>query len=216
MADSNGNILLSKSKILERGWTETLISRFLGEPELLKPNPYYKSASPMKLWSQKTVEEIEKTAEFQVAREKMFQCRASAARAAATKRAATIKCTREAIQSIRVVIINQDVLKRKALAFVRDRHLRQDGCFFSPEDAGEATIQRWMVNYIRHNLTKYDRILDSNFRKVGKFEVYPEIKVAVMDRIAEAYPYLKDECERQKKRMLETELSEDEPVLQED
>ena len=63
--------------------------------------------------------------------------------------------------------------------------------------ANEETINRWIVNYIRHNLVSYDNFLGSIDGKVGSVEAYPEVKIAVLEKIANTYPKYKDECERQ-------------------
>ena len=40
----------------ERGWTEKLVKMFLNEPCMTRDNPYYKKASPMKLYRLERVE----------------------------------------------------------------------------------------------------------------------------------------------------------------
>ena len=52
-----------------------------------------------------------------------------------------------------------------------------------------------MVNYIRHNLTEYDRTLHENLtiRTSKGWLIYREIKLATLLKIAEAYPTLADE-----------------------
>ena len=67
--------------------------------------------------------------------------------------------------------------------------------------ADEATVRRWMVNYIRHNLTKYDDVLFDMSGRVGCHDEYDNYKEAVLDKIAEVYPELKQECEDQKWRV---------------
>lgn len=47
---------LSTLKLKERGWTDGMIRRFLGEPDATRPNPHYKCAAPMKLYELKRVE----------------------------------------------------------------------------------------------------------------------------------------------------------------
>lgn len=64
-------------------------------------------------------------------------------------------------------------------------------------EADEDTLIRWIVNYIRHNLVDYDNFLYKISGKVGSIGVYPEIKTAVLEKIAVAYPQYKEECERQ-------------------
>lgn len=41
----------------ERGWTDSLIARFLGEPDKTRPNPHYRTnGAPMRLFALKRVE----------------------------------------------------------------------------------------------------------------------------------------------------------------
>lgn len=54
----------------ERGWTDALVRKFLGQPDELKTNPYYKKAPKMKLYSLARIEKAEQTQEFKLALEK--------------------------------------------------------------------------------------------------------------------------------------------------
>lgn len=55
---------ISKASLLKRGWTDSLISRFLPVHDREASNPHYRTASPMKLYSVSRVEEIEAGKEF--------------------------------------------------------------------------------------------------------------------------------------------------------
>jgi len=49
----------------EWGWTDRLILKFLGEPDKLAPNPYYRNAgAPMRLYSISRIEAAEATEDF--------------------------------------------------------------------------------------------------------------------------------------------------------
>ena len=59
--------MITQSKIIgEYGWTKSLINRFLPDP-ILKRNPHYSKAAPMRLWEEDTVKKIMETEEFQKA-----------------------------------------------------------------------------------------------------------------------------------------------------
>ena len=65
--------------------------------------------------------------------------------------------------------------------------------------ADEDTIRRWMVNYIRHEMTDYDfevfrASMPGRIGRRGAFSMFEEV---VYENIASVYPELKDECERQ-------------------
>lgn len=57
---------ITRATIKERGWTDGKISLLLKEPDKEVPNPFYKSASKMKLYSLTRVIEQEKEKSFQV------------------------------------------------------------------------------------------------------------------------------------------------------
>lgn len=56
---------LSVAGIQGRGWTKTQIDRLLGEPDKTAPNPHYKCASEMRLYSLARVKKVEASAAFQ-------------------------------------------------------------------------------------------------------------------------------------------------------
>ncbi len=59
-----------------------------------------------------------------------------------------------------------------------------------PRTAPDEVILRWMVNFIRHNLTRYDTKLDLWKGKTGISTEYPRFRNGVLSKIAE-------ECRRQ-------------------
>ncbi len=48
----------------QRGWTESMIKKFLGDADAEKDNPMYKSASPMKLYAMARVLDAESEESF--------------------------------------------------------------------------------------------------------------------------------------------------------
>lgn len=54
----------SVPELKARGWTRTLIERFLPEADATRPNPMFRSAAPMRLYCQQRVVAIEATEEF--------------------------------------------------------------------------------------------------------------------------------------------------------
>ncbi len=71
-----------------------------------------------------------------------------------------------------------------------------------PEKKPSKLLDRACVNYLRHNMSSYDDKLDGIFRKVGKLDAMDIIRDKVYKKIAEAYPYLRDECELQLEQRL--------------
>jgi len=46
----NGAVLVALSTLKKRGWTEGLVAKVLGEPDVLLDNPVYRTAAPMRTW----------------------------------------------------------------------------------------------------------------------------------------------------------------------
>ena len=67
-------------------------------------------------------------------------------------------------------------------------------------DSSLEFLQRITVNHLRHNLSNYDSRLEALFGKVGKQEAYQILNRKIYAKIAEEYPLLQGECERQMQR----------------
>lgn len=195
---------VNQSILISEGWTQTLIKKYLPEP-ILKTNPRYKSAAPMKLWYRDEVNKITQTTKFKQDLRKTQKRRESTKKAVNTKTQQLKNTMTEFLETIRVKIINADTLEQQTIDDKQDWYDYQ-ACMrghFEPRiacDADEKTILRWKVNYIRHNLISYDKGLAKMHGKTGIRTEYPEYKKAVLNKIAAAHPYLKEECDRQSKK----------------
>jgi ATP-dependent RNA helicase SUPV3L1/SUV3 len=76
---------VAKTTLKSRGWTETMLRDFLPEP-ILKTNPHYSTAPPMKLWHVGDIKKAEALPEF-IARKEKYQ-KMAARRSAAPVQAA--------------------------------------------------------------------------------------------------------------------------------
>lgn len=167
----------------------------------LKTNPKYKCAAPMKLYAVSRVETIERFPEFLKAKEKA-STRSCTAKIRAFEEAARLM---EEVKRIEVTVrvLDQQAVVQKAIdAYNRhQKDLVLDGRFddagYASKNSDSAFLERITVNYIRHNLTAYDDLLDMPRGKVGKAEAQMEIQRRVYDAIGEAYPELAAECDRQ-------------------
>jgi hypothetical protein len=56
---------LCKSELKSRGWTDGLIDKILGNPNMTRKNPKHRHGAPMKLFLVWRVEMAERRAEFQ-------------------------------------------------------------------------------------------------------------------------------------------------------
>lgn len=192
----------SKSEVLALGFSEKLITNLLPEP-ILKPNPKFKSAAPMKLWLITDVDEAMKTAEFNEYQEKAKKRREGAKKAVETKTAKLHEEVSTKIDAISVKKIDGNDLIARTLSEKADwfnyQNMLRNNWYDTPDpyNADKQTQERWQVNYIRHNLTQYDESLYEMSGKVGCHSEYIRYKEAVLRKIGETYPKLKEECYRQ-------------------
>ena len=196
--DIKGNDTLTQSEILELGWTKSLIGKYLPNPTL-KPNPRYKKAAPMKLWNRQDVLDAMDSEVFKAAMEKASKRKAAAEKACATKAKKTVEEMTAVGNGLKIKIIQDDDLRQRTLR-AKQNWAIEHGNFESipyASDITSETMERWIVNYIRHNLVKYDTALERLYGKCGRYEAYPEFKRIVLEKIAAAYPTYAEECKRQ-------------------
>lgn len=202
--------LLTQANLKERGWTLGLIKRHLGEPDVLKDNPVYRSAAPLKLYSLARVEAIEPTLDLERRKAGAAQRSAAALKAVQTKRENLLIACRG--MHVGVNVLGAEVVLNRA---IKSYNSRQDELEFERGYfGGKASLasdplflERIQVNYIRHALTHYDEYLEELAGKVGVSDGVAEIRRKVYKTISKAYPHLADECARQLKARL-AELSQ--------
>ncbi|CEA09280.1 hypothetical protein BN1051_02648 [Arthrobacter saudimassiliensis] len=178
----------------DRGWTDAQIRAFLPEPDKTARNPFSRKAAPMKLYARDRVLAVEATAEYRRARE------ASRTRQLAARERALAK-KKEAVavaQSLELRIDAEpwDAMRRKAIEHYNSR-LRRSQSPASLKTA-PARLDRLTVNYLRHRQTSYEEELKEFKGVVGVGEAYLVVRNRILDLIAEAYPQLRAECDRQK------------------
>jgi len=183
--------LATKTALLQRpGWTATLVSRLLGEPDRRKKVFGY--TTPLALYSIARIEQAEAGAEFAQAQAGVAKRKEAAAKAVETK-IAKLMVAIEAMP-ISVERLSLDRVKKQA---IDSYNMRNRGESFASKDDDPAFLDRITVNFIRHELTQYDSALWAIVGKTGISRAVAEIRRRVYSAIAQAYPYLKAECERQ-------------------
>ena len=201
--------LITQAELFKRGWTKSMITKLLPDP-LLKNNPYNR-ASSIKLWELETIEQIEKQPSFEDAKKAAEKRKSSAKKAKETRFNTRMAIVQAAIESTKIKMLDDETLRRNAINHAKERYLKKSGNdYFDGNNLEEATICRWVVNYIRHQLVKcnyrstYDNVLYDFRGKLGKDELYLYYKSALLDKIAAVYPKYAEECGLQKEK---TELS---------
>lgn len=190
---------LTKTEVKELGFSDRLIEALLPEPEL-RDNPRYRYAgAPMKLWLKSDVDRAMETDEFKE-HLKVREKRSLAARKAAeTRRAKTLARARERAPLIEVAQgWSEDEIRESALRSHYEWEV-QKGNYWddSYRCDDERAVSRWMVNFVRHELTDYDHEFYEMSGRTGIGEVHRLYHDAVLREIAKAYPFLEGECKRQ-------------------
>ena len=185
--------LVSFTAVKARGWTPALVRDFLGEPDSLARNPYYRSGAPVKLYAQHRILAVETTDAFNAAKE------AAGRRSKSAKAAADVR-RQELIAEIRAMVVTVshvplETLMRKSLAHWKAN--ARSGEWRDGSDADNATRGRWAVNYARHHRTHYDTALEAVAGRVGIGDAVDIIRAKVYRAIADAWPSLAAECTRQ-------------------
>lgn len=192
---------LSRGKLKERGWTDNIIKKFMPLCDKEKKNPYYASASPMKLYLLERVKKIEDTDKF---KKEFIE---SQPRKKASKKAVETKLQkiRDYIKNLRITVEKMpiDIIKKKAIKDYNDFkeaiEIERGDIDYQKATINSDTLflNRICVNYIRHNLTIYENELEKIFGKVGSKEAYRLLNEKIYSVISGIYPTLSDECANQ-------------------
>ncbi len=171
------NRLIAQSTLISKGWTKSMIVKFLPDPKLV-PNPHYKCAAPMKLYEEDEVSSIMDTDEFLIAFEKAKKRKESAQKAVKTKTDILSKKMSETGKSINIKVIADEELVEIVLKIKK----------------GE----------IRERLKKHLDYLD---RRINDYDRYASYGNDNGDDIGDAYEdALEEEYERTKQHLKEFEF----------
>jgi DNA-binding transcriptional MerR regulator len=168
-------------------------------------NPRYRSGPKMRLYLRSDVERLAETITDEE-RKKRERRSEAAMKAAETRREQKREKLKKAnsdllewASSMQFAIpeIEKNVLIRRAVAHHNER-LRNQGLSAIEYETGLESI---IVNYIRHELTNYDDKLRGRGwhggTRRGEIEAYAIIRERCLQQIADAYPWLANECEIQ-------------------
>ena len=182
--------MISIAGLKARGWTQALIT-LLGEPDVVGRTHYAKSA-PMRLYDTARVASFEVSSEFLAAKAKAARRQCGAKTAVETKRAALMQQVLE--MHVSVETRPEHWVRRATIEAYNEWYWDGDG---TAEDAPAKFLERITVNFIRHNLTAYDRALEEVAGRVGIASAVQAIRAKIYSAIGESYPALADECSRQ-------------------
>lgn len=187
----------------DRGWTEGAITKFLGEPDKLGSNPY-SSKTPSHLYLLSRVKKAERTKRFKEWKAKSETRRNAARKAANTRKEKTLRKVRSRLGEIQLHPqargLSKKRLRKLAVASYEDHEMersRDELPRTVDKDAPASFIHRIEVNFLRHEATLYDEELEEYAGSTGVRDAVDMVRERVYEVIADEYPYLKKECERQ-------------------
>ncbi|MEU6225862.1 hypothetical protein [Streptomyces sp. NPDC047042] len=204
--EEDGQRYVTLAGLRTRGWTGGMVHRLLGPPDRLSVNPRFRAAPQVRLYRVERVEAAERTDEFQ-------RAAATSARRSEAVRDTVRRRRLEVLERIRTEPIEVPRLEpgKLALRAVEHRARREAAADGPIEPAGgnsapdtgrvgRATLTPWKVEYLRHRMSHYDQLLDGlpgGERDSGRAEAEELLRRRICAAIAEAYPPLEQECERQ-------------------
>ena len=173
-----------------RGWTDYLIKKYLPIPKEY-PNPRSKHAGNIKLYDEDKAKLIEASEEFMADLLNANKRKAGAKQAVKTKTQRLLDEMEKYNPTIEIVPIGE--LEQKAKDHYNERKIfsrssRKD-VYSVPETQSQFT-RRITLNYLRHQLSDYDKQLKTIASKIGVNDAYGIIREKIESAILKAYPHL--------------------------
>ena len=185
----------------KRGWTRSMATKLLENLDYKEVNnPHYKCAAPMTLYYLKDIKRIEKTKKFAQLKEKAEKRKISAKKAVETKINTTVDIADTF--SITIERIDLEDLRKYTLEEKQNWYNYRFFNFLDGEicrnaySADEETIKRWMVNFIRHNLSDYEEQLEILEGRTGKNKGYWHFKIKLAEEMKRVYPELEKDIDK--------------------
>lgn len=182
---------ITKSEVKKRGWTDTIIDKWL-VVDHEETNPMYKLAAPMKLYLLEDVERFEQTDDFKDWFKKKQSRKSSYDKAVKTKRCKTFNFCLNIIQQIvppkRLSI---ETIKDRAISSYNSWHELNsyDYDYVTEKNVDKNFLNRICTNYIRHNMMLfYDEDAFASKNMTGTSAYYFTYKKAIMRIIFGVYP----------------------------
>src|ERR1700730_8861484 len=183
--------MISIAGLKARGWTQARIAR-LGDPDAITRDAHDAKSAPMRLYDTARVASFEVSSEFLAAKAKAARRQCGAKTAVQTKRAALMQ--RDLEMHVSVETRPEHWVSGATIDAYNEWRGEGDG---AAEDAPAEFLERITVNFIRHNLTAYDRALEEVAGRVGIASAVQAIRARIYSAIGESCPALADECSRQ-------------------
>ena len=186
----------------KRQWTDSLIKKFLGKPDKLSKNPHYACAAPVNLYDLERVIAVENTAEFKeaIAISKVRSLKAKEVANKVVKQKTTNLC-QFVLENTELYLPNlskEELIKKACKHYnwnksewLISRNRESEEFIPATPNSPGVFLKRIVLNYLRHECSDYEGVLDYTTGKVGKFEAYDKIRDKLEIEIFNKYPWLK-------------------------
>lgn len=175
-----------RQTLLGRGWTDSLIRKFLVREDATRTNPRYKCASPMKLYEIRRVLSAESDEDFRLELEKSRKRSEKASARMDAKREELLEYA--ASVKIKLPDIPYAAVLENAILSYNEFHY--DDGRFADKGSDKEFLKRICINYLRHECTVYEEELDKIFGKVGVREAHDLLQNRINEEIRAKYKEL--------------------------
>ena len=182
--------MITQSTILSRpGWSKTILINLLGEPD--KRRKQLGRSNYFCLYLLERVEAAEKSEQFHNFQTALSIRKLSAQKAVKTKTAKLMN----AVTLMKICVNKIENVESQAIEAYNA--IQRDEDYRATTNFEKKFLNRITVNFIRHELTEYDRSLEEIAGKAGVTNAVNEIRNKVYSAIADTYPEYDEECSRQ-------------------
>lgn len=173
----------------ERHWSDSLIFKFLKEPDLLKDNLNNRK-SKCKLYLIEKVINIENTEEFKQEFEKIEKRRNSSIISADKKRQKLLNYIDNLTITLRKFENKEKLYKAAKKHYNQLQNELGNYMNCANNDVDEDFMKRISINFLRHTSKEYEIELDKLIKKIGRHQAYFLLKNKVNELIYETYSFL--------------------------
>lgn len=186
----DGEEFFSTSQLIKnRGWTKTLIQKFLGEPCATCPNPHYRGAAPMKLYRKDNVLDVEKLRSF-------IQAKAEAAQQSVLARQRLLERIEKCVHTIKNIDIGSfdisigTLIKKAKIAAAVQRNSNTE--IFKIENA-----EKIMAVGLLFDMTSPSMYaIDGSFGMPGVRAMREVMRARILQSIKVNFPELGEVCQQ--------------------
>ncbi len=188
------------TELKTRGWTLSKITLWLKEPDEIRKNPLYRTASPTKLYLKERVISLEGNKSF---KDWLLKTKTSRDKLSASQKKVHEIKKEELFKYINGLEIKIEKFHKNQLYKFAVRHYnnlwdsRNKYDKYATVDASDDFLNRISLNMLRHENEHYELELNKMFGKTGNDDAYILLKNKINDEIFKIYPFLNQSNEQE-------------------